>query len=609
MKKRSTFFVLAALFLAVAIGQAQQPCASQPPNSTRSALPVWAAYKTVCFYQEGDSLTVRITFAGSISSRPAIHAGNSLFIDFDDNASTGQQGGGRVGSETNLTFNDWAGIGHWMMEVFGLWNDASQGFRFTATTPAHIIGDTALLYKMSLVGLGLTDVSFDMNGYWIDGYIWSDPYNPGDQLDSVGLYSFNPSLVTPLDTIQGVSSKLKIPHPYKSTADSLNIIGTLDNIVSLVNSSLGPISENIKYTVTYNPFTDYPVYTYNGKPYNTFTTYIPGNEWTTHPNYWAMLQGAVFQTISELRAGYRIMFQTQPGTANPVAGTNQTWYDTTFDYNHGLLWSINHQQTFKALLGTAYFNLLSAYLGSHSSDANLQAAAASAVAQAQTAYASFSGNAFDLTPTIMTGFLLSKLGTDLSWTMKMWKSLPATYLMPTDTTSGDALGTLVKPLLINGMSYNSPYSTRQYWYQNIASVQAGAIDAITGKNIYSALKAITNYPVVDSVYQNSKIVFAALATGVNENSGAVPRTFEVAQNYPNPFNPSTMIKFTLPEQLRVKVQIYDMLGRAIATIADKTMSAGTHEVAWDGSSFPSGVYLYKVTAGPYSEVRKAVLLK
>jgi hypothetical protein len=496
-----------------------------------------------------------------------------------------------------------------MMEVFGLWNDANQSFRFTATTPARVIGDTALEYKMSLIGLGLTDVSYDVNGYWLSGYIWTDPYNPGDQVDSVGLYSFNTGLVTVLDTIQGVSSKLKVPHPYKSTADSLNIIGTLDNIVGIVSSSIGPISENIKYTVTYNPFTEYPVFTFNGKPYNTFTTYIPGGQWTVTPNYWAMLQGAVFQTISELKAGYRITFQTQPGTARPIAGTTQGWFDTTYDYNHGLLWAINHQQTFKALMGNAYLNLLSAYLGSQSTDPNLQTAAATEVSAAQSAYASFSGNAFDLTPEIMTGFLISKVGTDLSWTMNMWNSFPATILLPTDTTAGDALGTLVKPILIDGMAYNSPDSTRKFWYQNIASAQAGAIDAITGKDVYSALKLITNYPTDDSVYQHSKTVFTGLATGVQAVPGSIPRKFAVAQNYPNPFNPSTAIRFTLPKQLDVKVQVYDFLGRTVATLVNKTMGAGTYTVTWDGSAFPSGVYMYRVTAGPFSATNKALLIK
>jgi hypothetical protein len=609
MEKRYMLFVLASLCMSVTIGRAQESCIPQPSNPTRAALPGWAAYKSLCFYQDGDSLTVRINFVGPVSSRPAIHAGNTFFIDFDDNFGTGQQGGGRVGSETNLTFNDWAGIGTWMMEVFGLWNDANQSFRFTATTPARVVGDSALEYKMSLIGLGLSDISFDVNGYWLTGYIWTDPYNPGDQVDSVGLYSFNPGAVTPLDTIQGVSSKLKIPHPYKPTADSLNIIGTLDNVVGIVSSSIGPISENIKYTVTYNPFTEYPVFTYNGKPYNTFTTYIPGGDWTPTPNYWAMLQGAVFQTVSELKAGYRIMFQTQPGTARPIAGSTQAWFDTTYDYNHGLLWAINHQQTFKALLGNAYLNLLTAYLGSQSTDPNLQAAAASEVSQAQAAYSSFSGDAFDLNPQIMTGFLISKVGTNLSWTMSMWNSFPATILLPTDTTAGDALGALVKPILIDGMSYNSPDSTRKFWYQNIASSQAGAIDAITGGDIYTALKAITNYPTDDSVYAHSKTVFAGFATGVHEVLGAKPRTFEVSQNYPNPFNPSTVITFTLPKQLDVKIQIYDFLGRSVETLVDKTMGAGTYRATWDGSAYPSGLYMVRVQAGPYSAVRKSLLIK
>lgn len=582
-----------------------QGCHPQAPNDS---LPGWAAYKDVCFYQTGDSLYVGITFEGPISSRPSNHAGNTFYVDFDDNPATGQQGGGRVGSEMNLTFNDWAGVGTWIMEIFGPWNQAANSFSLVATAPAMVTGDTTLWYKMSLVGLGLTDVAYDVNGYWLDGYIWSAPYHPGAQLDSVELYSFDPTQVTPLDTIQDALAALKIPQPYDSTAKSLNILGTLDNIVRIVDDSLGKISENVKYTVAYNDFTDYPIMSYNSPPNNSFTTYLPGDEWTSNPNYWAMLQGATFQTISELRKGFDEIFQTDPGTAYPLPGTQQTWYDTTLDYNHGLLFNIDHQQTFKALLGNAYQNLLDIYLGMNSGDQNLVSAATSTLAKADSAYNAFNGTAFDLNPWIMTGFLHKKLGPDLSWTMKLWRALPITYTAPTDTSSGDKFGTFVAPVLDNGMSWNSPDSTRRFWYQNIASVQAGAIDAVTGKDIYDALKTIPDYPTVDSIYQQSKALFATL-TSIVKAPAAVPLSFRVDQNYPNPFNPSTLIKFTLPERLHVEVRVYDVLGRMVQTLVNGTLGAGQHEVTWDGSRLPSGVYFYRVIAGSYSSVKKAILLK
>ncbi len=93
-----------------------------------------------------------------------------------------------------------------------------------------------------------------------------------------------------------------------------------------------------------------------------------------------------------------------------------------------------------------------------------------------------------------------------------------------------------------------------------------------------------------------------------------PLTFKLYENYPNPFNPSTNIKFDLPETDRVKLAVFNILGQKVRTLANKTFSAGSHVVSWDGKddqgkALSSGIYFLKLQSKKYSAVRKMVLMK
>jgi hypothetical protein len=94
-----------------------------------------------------------------------------------------------------------------------------------------------------------------------------------------------------------------------------------------------------------------------------------------------------------------------------------------------------------------------------------------------------------------------------------------------------------------------------------------------------------------------------------ESEEIQPTGFVLYQNYPNPFNPSTTIKFTLPAQSNVKLNIYNALGQLVETLVNKEMSSGYHEVNFDASKLASGVYLYQLQAGDFNSVKKMLLLK
>jgi hypothetical protein len=98
-------------------------------------------------------------------------------------------------------------------------------------------------------------------------------------------------------------------------------------------------------------------------------------------------------------------------------------------------------------------------------------------------------------------------------------------------------------------------------------------------------------------------------TGVIGAKPSIPKIFVLLQNYPNPFNPTTTIGYQLPVVSHVVLQIYDILGREVATLVDERKSPGSYEVKFDGSRFASGVYFCRMVAGNYVSTRKLLMLK
>jgi len=102
----------------------------------------------------------------------------------------------------------------------------------------------------------------------------------------------------------------------------------------------------------------------------------------------------------------------------------------------------------------------------------------------------------------------------------------------------------------------------------------------------------------------------SVITSVNDDK-SVPSSYSLKQNFPNPFNPVTTIEYSIPEAGDVKLAIYDILGSEIAVLVNKEQSTGTYTVKFDASSMglSSGMYIYKLQAGSYTEIKKLMLLK
>lgn len=87
----------------------------------------------------------------------------------------------------------------------------------------------------------------------------------------------------------------------------------------------------------------------------------------------------------------------------------------------------------------------------------------------------------------------------------------------------------------------------------------------------------------------------------NKSANAIPTKFDLNQNYPNPFNPETMISFDLPENAKVTLQVYNMLGQVVQTLVSEKLAAGSHKIMWNGQdehgvNVASGVYFYRIKA-------------
>lgn len=100
-----------------------------------------------------------------------------------------------------------------------------------------------------------------------------------------------------------------------------------------------------------------------------------------------------------------------------------------------------------------------------------------------------------------------------------------------------------------------------------------------------------------------------IIVGISGNNTSVPAKYSLSQNFPNPFNPSTIISFGIPSASFVKITVLDYLGRIVATIANDYEQAGYYEVTFDGTNYASGVYLYEIQSGEFTDTKKMIILK
>jgi hypothetical protein len=214
-------------------------------------------------------------------------------------------------------------------------------------------------------------------------------------------------------------------------------------------------------------------------------------------------------------------------------------------------------------------------------------------------------------PADVTYKLPSTLGT--SWTSVYTETQTITLfgspLTPTVTNHNvsyvvDAYGPMTMPggimydaLRIRKQDRRSSSTIAGYIFlaRNGASVQVGTVDTL---------------PPASGVAALNKVQWSGptLPLSVLVDQG-VPLEYTLRQNYPNPFNPTTTIRFGLPERSTVTIKVFNLLGGEVATIVDGIFDAGERAVEFDAANLASGVYVYRLQAGTFTQTRKMVLMR
>jgi lysophospholipase L1-like esterase len=99
------------------------------------------------------------------------------------------------------------------------------------------------------------------------------------------------------------------------------------------------------------------------------------------------------------------------------------------------------------------------------------------------------------------------------------------------------------------------------------------------------------------------------SSGLGQRSEDLPRSAALGQNYPNPFNPSTTISFSVPTRSFVSMKVFDSLGREVGDLVNDTQEQGSHSVNFDASALPSGMYVYKLSSGSFTQAKKMLMVK
>jgi hypothetical protein len=113
---------------------------------------------------------------------------------------------------------------------------------------------------------------------------------------------------------------------------------------------------------------------------------------------------------------------------------------------------------------------------------------------------------------------------------------------------------------------------------------------------------------VGSTFNLDDLSLTGTAAGI-EGQTAQPPAYALSQNFPNPFNPSTLIRYQLPGAGPVRLTVYDILGREVATLVDGMEQQGLHEARFDGGGLSSGVYLYRLQTAGFVQQKKMILQK
>lgn len=188
--------------------------------------------------------------------------------------------------------------------------------------------------------------------------------------------------------------------------------------------------------------------------------------------------------------------------------------------------------------------------------------------------------------------------------------------------AGHFLGVKTITFAVNGsggpLTYTAPTGASETLADQTWDLWVGTSKEFDDQAILDNTQTMSAFKIVNGSGSNAVMIDNLLidhlvTTDVNEPPG-LPRETRLEQNYPNPFNPSTLIAYELASESEVLLEVYDVLGRQVATLAQTTQSTGRYEVAWEGKTnagvpLASGIYLCRLQAGSFVTMQKMMLLR
>ena len=176
-----------------------------------------------------------------------------------------------------------------------------------------------------------------------------------------------------------------------------------------------------------------------------------------------------------------------------------------------------------------------------------------------------------------------------------------------------------------GIAYTLAFRTPSEVWAPLGGIDRWAVSADSGNaNSWQCILNPDTEAVYDAFFPSPTLGWAVGCRGRNCTGillkyntsiigippvATVPDKYSLNQNYPNPFNPSTTIKFQIPEKSFVSINVYDIIGKRVATLVSENKDAGYYEVNFDASNLASGLYIYRIEAGKFADSKKMVVIK
>lgn len=195
----------------------------------------------------------------------------------------------------------------------------------------------------------------------------------------------------------------------------------------------------------------------------------------------------------------------------------------------------------------------------------------------------------------------------LGETARAFVLTPGTNLIP-KTSSSTVSITVNNPETINLLAYASDEDGDRLSLRHVAQPKNGSVTLQGAGTVqYRPRMNFTGKDTLNFTVTDGR---GALAEGsLILEVVPLPARFALEQNYPNPFNPTTNIHYELPREAEVRLEVFDLLGRKVATLVDSRQLAGRYTFTFDGSGLASGLYLFRLQAGNFTKVHKMLLVK